>query len=337
MGGQTGHHGEDRRVGFLQPQLPLQGPLIGLLVGKAVGGVILLQGLVGGGIIARHVDAVGDAPQVLAPGRQDPGQAVGKVGILELLGVGFGNRRHQVGPDNGRLHKVDAALIGADAPPEIVQTQDLVEELGAGLALIFHVVDREDGLCRGEAGAELGVQVNRDQTGLPVVAVDDLRVQLQPVHAGQHRLGKIGKALAVVIEAVDAVPAEVILVVYKVDLRLIGPGLEPEQTHVLLPPGQVHGEGGEQFHLQQGVVLDALIIGQEQRHLVAGNPGQLVRQGLQHISQAARLDEGGGLGGDHRNSHTTSPRFRITGCSGVPISLTPALIFTSLSRMQYSR
>ena len=61
------------------------------------------------------------------------------------------------------------------------------------------------------------------------------------------------------------------------------------------------------------VMLDLLIIGQEQRDLVALDLGQLRRQRLHHIAQAAGFYKGCRLGGDHSNFHTVSPRLITRG------------------------
>ena len=58
-------------------------------------------------------------------------------------------------------------------------------------------------------------QIDGHQGGLPVVAVDHVRMPVQPAHALHHGPGEIGEALAVVIVAVNVGALEVVLVVHK--------------------------------------------------------------------------------------------------------------------------
>ena len=59
---------------------------------------------------------------------------------------------------------------------------------------------------------------------LPVVALDDIRIQPQEGDAGEDSFGIEGKSLCVISLAVNAVAAEVKFVVDKIDLFL-GPAL----------------------------------------------------------------------------------------------------------------
>ena len=196
-------------------------------------------------------------------------------------------------------------------------------------------MDGEDGLGGGEGAAELAVEHHGDEGGLPVVALNKVGVELQEMEAGQHGLGEVGEALAVVQVAVDGVAVKILLVVHKVDLVLLGRIHEPEESHVALPPGQLDGEAGEEFAVPALVPLDLPVVGQEQADLIAVDLAERLGQRLHHVAQAAGFDEGSRLGGSHCDFHTVTPFLIISGCSGDPRRRVPERTVTFLSRMVY--
>ena len=174
-------------------------------------------------------------------------------------------------------------------------------------------------------------------TGLPVVALDNVRDVVHGIHGVQTGPGEEGEPLPVVQVAVDGAgtAAEVVLVVDKVHLHAVIAANKPQDSGVLPPPAQVDIALGHFFHRVGGVILDFAVVGQEQGDLVALQPGQGGRQSLHHIAQSAGLGVGRALRGADGNSHTVSPRFTMMGFLAVPKSRAPGVTVTSLSRITF--
>ena len=189
----------------------------------------------------------------------------------------------------------------------------------------------------GEKGIVLGLQENRHRSGLPVVALDHIGNKSQRDQCIQTCLGEVGEAFSIVRVAVSGAlaAAEVIEIVDEVDLYAVGAVFQPVNTCVLLAPTQCHVELSRQLCFVGRIVHDLFIIGEQQYHFVAGDPGQCGGQRLHYITQTAGLDIGGAFRCQNGNFHTISPRLIIMGLEGVPISLAPGRTTTSLSRMTY--
>ena len=97
--------------------------------------------------------------------------------------------------------------------------------------------DRADGLVEFLAH-RLVADVDGHERGLPVVAVDDVRLLRQQRQQLRHRAAEEGEALAVVIIAVKLGTLEILLVVHEVPrhaLPLVG-----EKSAVQAAPGKAH-------------------------------------------------------------------------------------------------
>ena len=179
-------------------------------------------------------------------------------------------------------------------------------------------MDGKDAFCARQLGGAVFLlqQVDGDQGGLPVVAVDDVRGEVQLAAQGQHCPGEKGEALAVVKVAVELLPLEVVLVVHEPEGDAVP--FQPEHAAVSLPPGQSDVEPLEEGHLSPPVRADALIQGQDDGDIVPRG-GQRLGQRTGHVRQTAGLDEGGRLGRGKENFHgeasflDTAPRF----CAGL--------------------
>ena len=121
----------------------------------------------------------------------------------------------------------------------------ILEDIQAVLALVGNVMDGEHRLDAAEfiQMAVIQVQIDRSQRGLPVVAVDDIRLEIGVEQHFEDGTGEEGKALAVIVEAVQAAAFEVILVVDKVVDNAVALGLE--QAAVLAAPAHRHAEIGD--------------------------------------------------------------------------------------------
>ena len=218
MSGQPGHHREDGRI-RVRPQAELfaQRPLVFPLALHVCSGIVHGDRLVGCRVKRRRVNAVGNAPQPRIA--QHAVEPVRIVRIAQLVRVGLGNGRHNVRHLNGAFHHVDRAVKGKSAAVLLRKTKRVIKEGCIRPALILHIVDGEyrPGI-RAPVVVERAV-INDRHSGLPVVAVQDLRLEIQIIQRCKNGLGKIGKPLAVVKVAVDRTArAEIVVIVDEIDL-----------------------------------------------------------------------------------------------------------------------
>ena len=182
-----------------------------------------------------------------------------------------------------------------------------------------------------------GLEIHRDEAGLPVVALDDIGGHLQSHHGIQAGLGEVGEALAVVHVAVNSPCAgsEIIVVVDEVDGDTPGGRGQLHQAGELLPPAHLHPELCDLLYQNGGIGFDLVVIWQEQGHFIALNGGQCLGQGRHHIAQAAGFGIGRRFRSADGNFHTVSPRLMTIGLFRVPMSLAPGRTVTFLSRMTF--
>ena len=156
-------------------------------------------------------------------------------------------------------------------------------------------MDGEDGFGVGQLrdAVFLLQQIDGDQSGLPVVAVDDVRGPVQLARGLDDGAGEVSEPLAVVEVAVDLPALEVILVVHEPVGDAVA--LQLEDAAVDLTPGQGDVEILQEGHLAAPFLADSLIQGEDDLDLVAFL-GQSLGQRAGHIGQTAGLDKGSDLG-----------------------------------------
>ena len=186
---------------------------------------------------------------------------MGIEGQTQLLGVGGRDGGDEVGGHDGALHQVDVLVVAQHPLVEIaaVQANDVLQYLVAVAALILDVVDGEHRLGVGQLGdvVPLLQHVDRDQGGLPVVAVDDVRGPAEVARRLDDGPGEVGKALTVIKVAVQLPAFEVILIVHEPvgDAVL----LQGEDTAVHVPPRQSDVVILLELHLAAPLFSDPLI------------------------------------------------------------------------------
>ena len=218
----------------------------------------------------------------------------------------------KVEEDDAYLFTVAAGEVQTFVPAEAVKdvlvavadAAGILQDIGAVLALICDVVDGEDGLDPVELiqMAVVQVQVNGNQCGLPVVAVDDIGGEVDVEQGLQHSAGEEGKALAVIVEAVQAAALEVILVVQEVVGHAVD--LSLEQAAVLAAPAHGHRVVGDILQLVAHFQVAV------QRHDDAGIHAvldQSLGQGACHVGQTAGLGKGGRFRSGIQDLHSISP------------------------------
>ena len=180
----------------------------------------------------------------------------------------------------------------------------IFQNLQTVLALIGDVVDGEHRLDTVELVqmAVVQVQIDRGQCGLPVVAVDDVRLKVGVEQHLQNGTGKEGKALAIIVEAVQAAALEVILVVDKVVGHTVPVRLE--QAAVLAAPAHRNAEVGDILQL----VLELQIAVQRHDHAAVNSVmDKRFRQSTGNVRQTAGFSKGRSLAGCVKNFHWFPP------------------------------
>ena len=148
-------------------------------------------------------------------------------------------------------------------------------------------VDQLDIFIKGVPG-KLFPQVDAYHPGMPVVAVDNIRLEIQMGQRRQHRPAEKGKTLRVVAVAVQLVALKIKFVIHKIGGQLADGQFK--DTAVLLPPRQFQHPRPLGLHLVLEPGLDGAVFGDDHPGVNAFSqqrPGQSPR----HIRQTARLNE----------------------------------------------
>ncbi len=226
---------------------------------------------------------------------QDALQAVAEVGLADLAGVGRADGRDDVRPRDAALEERELAveLEPLHRPPVRGQTQR-VEDGPLERPLVGHVVDGEEG---GGALRVVGQQ-RRDQTGLPVVGVNDVRAPAERTVSERDLCdGAVEDG-----EAQGVVPP---IAPVEVDVGVAGAVEQPGGVHqvdrnraVRQQPAQQADSRGRAGDLQRpqrlevGDARDGVgISGKDQADVVA-EAVQRGREAAGNVAQSAGLDEG---------------------------------------------
>ena len=304
-------HGKDGAAVLIEAELLLQGLLAGrLALFKVVDAVVEGDAGIGGGVVGVHIDAVEDAAQLILLLSQQSVQTVAEPRVEDFLRVGGADGGDLIGSLDGALHEVGAAIVFHDVLVAAANAAGVFEDVGAVLALISDVVDGEDGLDAVELiqMAVVQVQVHGHQRGLPVVAVDDVRGEIDVEQRLQHSAGEEGEALAVIVEAVEAPAFEVILVIQEVVGHAVHLGFE--QAAVLAAPAHRNGVIGDVFQLVAEFQIAV------QGHDDAGVHAildQSLGQRARHVGQTAGLGKGGRFRSSIQDFHRIAPSKILVG------------------------
>ena len=271
-----------------------------LAVLEGLGVVVLGNVGVGGGVEHIDVDAVQNAAQLILLLAQQAVQTMAEPGVENFLCIGGADGRDLIGTLDCTLHEVGTAVVLHHMGVAGTDAAGILEDIQAVLALVGNVMDGEHRLDAAEfiQMAVIQVQIDRSQRGLPVVAVDDIRLEIGVEQHFEDGTGEEGKALAVIVEAVQAAAFEVILVVDKVVDNAVALGLE--QAAVLAAPAHRHAEIGD---IGQRILEFQIAV---QRHNDAGVDAianQRLGQSARNVGQAAGLGKGSSLAGCIQDFH----------------------------------
>ncbi len=319
--GETAHHPEDRPLESRAPAELLEQLGAALcLPGKIVGTVARWQALVGCRIPDRRVDAVEQAVQVIQPRAYDAVHAIAEFRGLDLLRVLPADRRDLVGVDDPGLEHAHLVVIF-----HAVDGQQVLGQVGQGVgfsrkhALVGDVVDREDGLEREcHRVTPLGLpQENRQQAGLPVVAVHDIGLEVGQAQQFDHGLLEEDEAGIIVIVVTFARPigqlsVKVFLAADQMEcqarLRLQGVDIAGQEDIAHLDLQLVAGL--EARHMR--AVEHRAVAGHEDRQFVPA-VRQRAGQGRHRIRQPACFEIRKQFAGRMGNSHVATLPARAHG------------------------
>ena len=186
VGNKTGNHTYERRLpALLETESLLESLLADALAAHILLGVVAVELIVGGGIVAREVDTVLDTAELVVIRVQRVMQTVAVPRILDLQRVGGGDGVDAGGAEDRALHHVELAVHLEDIALARGNTYALGVDFPTILTLILDVVDGEEALdvvIPGSVRIEQ-IVVYGYESGLPVVGVNDIGME---VDIGQH-------------------------------------------------------------------------------------------------------------------------------------------------------
>ena len=113
-----------------------------------------------------------------------------------------------------------------------------------------------DVVIPGSVGIEQ-IVVHGNESRLPVVAVNDIGMEIDIGEHLQNRAGEESKSLGVVIVAVESTALEVVLVVDEIVGAIIP--ARPEQSAILMSPRHRYGEVGDEVELVLQILRDGAV------------------------------------------------------------------------------
>ena len=261
-----------------------------------------------GGIVIVYVDAVENAHQLILARAEQAVQPLAVERGLNLIRIARGDGGQLVGVNQTGLHVVRAAialqLVGSEQA--VAQAQRILNRLNREHALILEVVDGVDRLhilIERELGI-LNLEQSRNHARLPVVAVDDVGLEVEMHQRVDDGAVEEAEALVfVAAQTVDVGTAEVILVIHEVE----GHALIFKALHaaVLAAPAKLDLKFALELHLADILLGDGGVQRQDDAHVVAL---RLEHGGKRahHVGQAAGLDKGYAFGRRKENLHVDS-------------------------------
>ena len=162
-------------------------------------------------------------------------------------------------------------------------------------------MDGEQGLDAAaeiRARAVLGLEQQRDDGGMPVVQMQQVRPEIEARQRVAHGPAEPGILLDLPVAALVDAFAEIVFVIQQIDGDAVQ--IQLFQAHVLTAPAQVEPEIGQVAHLIAVFFLDAAVIGYH-HPAVETHAVQIGGQGAHHVGQTAGLGQRRAFGGHHQD------------------------------------
>src|SRR6266404_6571551 len=170
------------------------------------------------------INPVQDAADLVAMHVQGVAQAIILRGIHDLPRVTRGDRRYKIGIHHTAFHHVDSGTVEIVLEPIRMKDMPVRVEAGsaqdalAANALVLEIMESVTDPRMGHAKPLKNfIKQHRHQSGLPVVAMDDVRVFVAFEHELESGTGKKSKALVIVSVTVENPPIEEVLIGMRLD------------------------------------------------------------------------------------------------------------------------
>ena len=172
----------------------------------------------------------------------------------------------------------------------VINAQNVVQNFTAVLTLELDVVNRKDGLDVAVPRTAVVIQsvVHRNECRLPVIAVDDIRMEINGRQHFQNCAGEKGKALRVIILSIYAVSCEIVLIIQEIVLYAVR--FIHKDAAVLAAPCNLHIQISQVVHLIAPLRLNLAVQRADHGNLVS-LCRQRLRQRTCHIAQTAGFDK----------------------------------------------
>ena len=223
---------------------------------------------------------------------------------LDLLRIPRTHRRQVVRVADASLQQIDIAEIldAVHVKDAGVIESDGMQRRSGEAALIAKVVDREnsfDAVKRGVV-AEVGLEIDGRQRGLPIVAVDDIGTK-DPRGHGERGARQNGKTRGIIAKIAEAVAVEsVASVKRRADEKQIGDAIAHDSVESALIVAVAHPDG-QIVKVPLGAVELGVAVRGQQHHRFVAALDQCGRQRAEDVGESAGFGERGRLGGHHQD------------------------------------
>lgn len=215
----TGYHSKQRYLILRHAELIENSALAGSLTLVILSAEISCDSGVSLRIIHLGVDSVEEAAGLVLLTYKDPIKSMREPRIKDLLCICRRNSGYLICNFDSALHEVDIAVVLDDINFVRRYTNNIFYKIKSVLTLISYIVDRKYMLDIIVAAAGISVEqiiINRNQCALPVVGINDLRLELDILEHFQNCTAEENISLSVVIIAVKTViTLEIELVINK--------------------------------------------------------------------------------------------------------------------------
>ena len=158
-------------------------------------------------------------------GTKDAVKAVTVFRSLDLAAVAVGDGGDDIGEDHAALEQSDGAVkLQGLHTIKLRRQAEKFQQRRRKVPLIAEIVDGEEGAGGGEAGVVTkdGAEKDRQESALPVIAVNDIRDKIEPLAEFQRRVAEEAEAFGVVGKVagrrtIEAVTIEVTGMIKEID------------------------------------------------------------------------------------------------------------------------
>ncbi len=257
------------------------------------------------------IDPVEYSPEFAAVDVKRMSQAVRQVCMPYLPGIPGRNGRDEIGIYDAALHEVERGVV--EIVPEPVVVKIVFGPVQSDLSqyeLSRHTLMSE--IVKGVANAGVGhpqvlvhiEEEHRNETRLPVVTVDDIRVPARLQHEFESRPAEKGEPLRVVPVTIVYAPVEEVVVRMRVDEKALS-AMDKAEENGAVDPLVVERDMEIAVHLLEPVdlvVTHAVVFRQNDLHGVSSQL-ELMAQPVDDIAEAANLGSRGAFRCDHDDVH----------------------------------